>query len=297
MPHTGIARESYLCENEKQMSFSTASAFSPGSVTCFFSPSIGTSPSTTYSKGCAITLKQGVRATVQKASSTQTSFNDSIRSIPPVDYVIQKLAPEPVAVSFETPLPLGCGFGLSAACCLSSAFAIAKLFDLGLSRTELGMVAHEGEVAYRTGLGDVSSQLCGGVVYRQCINGPLDSQRLVIKPQPIYFRIFDELETAGTLNNATIMQALAKEGSKANEWLLDNMDELTLDKLLSCARKFAEETKLLTNASVVDCVQEVLAAGGQATMIMLGQGVLSTIAIGDSNQWIKSEIDEYGTRY
>jgi pantoate kinase len=227
----------------------------------------------------------------------QVLLNRTAKSIPPVEYVIQKLAPEPINVSFETPLPLGYGFGLSAACCLSVAFAIAKHFHLDLSRTELGMLAHEAEVAYRTGLGDVSSQLCGGVVYRQCKQGPLDSQRLAIKPQPIYFRVFDELETAGTLNDADIMQALAKEGNKANQWLLDNMNRLTLDNLLACARTFAEETKLLTNEAVRNCVQAVLAAGGQATMIMLGQGVLSTMPVGDPGQWIQSEIAEEGTRY
>ena len=279
------------------MSSTTSVAFSPGSVTCFFSPSIGSSSATTYSKGCAITVKQGVTASVEAASSTQVFLNGSITNIAPLENVIQKLATEPIKVSLETPLPLGCGFGLSAASCLSVAFAIAKLFHLNLSRQELGMIAHDAEVTYRTGLGDVSSQLCGGVVYRRCEQGPLDSQRLFIKTQPIYFRVFDELETASTLNNAAIMQALAEKGNKANQWLLDNIDKLTLDNLLACARTFAEETKLLTNAAVRNCVQDVLSAGGQATMIMLGQGVLSTLPVGDLSQWIQSEIDEQGTRY
>ncbi len=281
----------------KQMNSSTPVAFSPGSVTCFFSPSIGSSPSTTYSKGCAITLKQGVTARVEAASSTQVFFNGSTKSIAPVEYVIQKLAPEPIKVFLETPLPLGCGFGLSAACCLAVAFVTAKQYYLDLSTAELGMLAHEAEVIYRTGLGDVSSQLCGGVVYRRCENGPLDSQRLVIKPQPIYFRVFDELETAGTLNNDAVMHLLAEKGNKANQWLLDNMSQLTLDNLLACARTFAEETKLLTNEAVLNCMQEVLRSGGQATMIMLGQGVLSTVPVGNPDQWIQSEIDEQGTRY
>ncbi len=157
-------------------------------------------------------------ASVQSAATTKVFLNGSEKQIAPLEYVIQKLAPGPIEVFLDTPLPLGYGFGLSAACCLSAAFAINKHLGLEKSRLELGMLAHEAEVTYRTGLGDVSSQLCGGVVYRRCEQGPLDSQRLGIKSQPIYFRIFDELETAGTLNNAEIMQALVKEGNKANQY-------------------------------------------------------------------------------
>ncbi len=279
------------------MSNSTPVGFSPASVTCFFSPSIGGCASDTYSKGCAINLEQGVTAHVQAASSTEIFFNGQSKSIAPLEYVIQRLSPQPVRVLLETSLPLGCGFGLSAAACLSSAIAIAKQYDLGLSREELGMIAHEAEVTYKTGLGDVASQLCGGVVYRKCETGPLDSERLLIKTQALYFRIFDELETSAVLSNSALVNTVFQKGAEANEWLANHMDNLTLADLLDCSLKFAQGAGLITNSEVNKCIKDVLSQDGKATMIMLGQGVMSTLPVGNISDWIKFEIDEAGTRY
>jgi len=271
--------------------------FSPASVTCFFSPSFGNSPANTYSKGCAINLKQGVTARVEAAPSTQIFFNGKSKSIAPVEFIVQKLAPEPVNILLETSLPLGCGFGLSAASCLSAAFAIVRHYNLNLSRSQIGMLAHEAEVTFKTGLGDVASQLCGGVVFRNCKTSPLDSEQLSLKVEPIYFRVFDELDTSSTLSDLELLNTITEKGSQANDWLLDNINKLTLSDLLSYALTFAQDTHLLTNPSVRSCVNDVLAAGGKATMIMLGQGVLATAPVGDKSKWIKCDIDEQGTRY
>ena len=150
------------------MVLATPSAFSPGSVTCFFSPVVHESAEKTCSRGVAINLSHGVVAALRPATSILTTLNGRPIDLPPVRHVVETLAPEPVALQFETALPLGCGFGVSAACALTAAFAIARRYDLPSSRTELGMAAHVAEVVHRTGYGDVASQLCGGFVYRRC---------------------------------------------------------------------------------------------------------------------------------
>ncbi len=278
------------------MSINKSVGFSPASVTCFFSPEMGESFETTYSKGCALNLDRGVEAVLEAASDTEILFNGQAKSIAPLEYIVKKLSPEPIKISLQSSLPLGCGFGLSAASCLSTAFAIVDKYSLILSRIEIGMMAHEAEVKYKTGLGDVSAQLCGGVVYRRCEQGPLDAEQLLVKPEPMYFRIFGELETAATLNNGDLLNMLAKEGAKSSRWLKDNFNALSLDRILACSRIFAEDVHLITNKNVRSCIDEVLAQGGQATMIMLGQAVLSTMAVGDLSQWTKCTIDNKGTR-
>ncbi len=271
--------------------------FSPASITCFFSPHIGSSPLDTYSKGCAINLSQGVTAKVEAASVRAILVNGESKSIAPVEYLIQKLAPEAVCVELETPLPLGCGFGLSAAACLAAAFAIVAKYNLKLSRQDIGMLAHKAEVFCKTGLGDVNSQLYGGVVFRHCQKGPLDSLRLSIKDAPLYYRVFGDIKTSDTLSNSSVVKIIAQEGALANDWVVNNMDNLSLEKIIARARDFAQQSNLITDQKVRQCIEDVVSHGGQATMIMLGQAVLSTKAIGDIELWTKTEIDQEGSRY
>jgi pantoate kinase len=271
--------------------------FSPASVTCFFMPTLGESAANSYSRGCAINIKQGVTAHIQGAPSHEIFFNGERKSIAPVSYIIEKIAPEPVKVSLESSLPLGFGFGLSSASCLATALTITRRYNLNLSITDLGNIAHEAEFTYKTGLGDVASQLCGGIVFRKCEHGPLDSERLAIESQPIYIRIFDELETAKVLTDKSVVERIAQAGATATKWLRNHIDNITLSDLLSTSYTFAKDTGLLTNGAVKACINDVMAQGGRATMIMLGHGVLSTLPVGETSQWIKCEIDSQGTRY
>jgi pantoate kinase len=275
----------------------TPVAFSPGSVTCFFSPSVHEAPEATYSRGLAINLSHGVVAALQPATELTTTLNGLPIELPSVRQVATSLAPESVALQFETALPLGCGFGVSAACALTAAFAIARRYDLPRSRTELGMAAHVAEVVHRTGYGDVASQLCGGFVYRRCRDGPLDSVRLSIPQRPLYYRVFGPLETALILGSVSKIAAITREGHEAVQWLQRHLEHLTLDDVLSRSLEFATAAGLITDQRVATTIEEVRAAGGSATMIMLGHSVLSTRAVPPIADWVSCSVDMAGTRW
>jgi pantoate kinase len=279
------------------MVLATPSAFSPGSVTCFFSPVVHESAEKTCSRGVAINLSHGVVAALRPAASILTTLNGRPIDLPPVRHVVSTLAPEPVAVQFETALPLGCGFGVSAACALTAAFAIARRYDLPSSRTELGMAAHVAEVVHRTGYGDVASQLCGGFVYRRCQDGPLDSVRLSIPEGPLYYRMFGALTTALILGSASKLAVIVQEGQQALQWVEDNLEHLTVDSVLTRSLDFAQATGLLTDQRVATTIEEVRAAGGSATMVMLGHSVLSTVPAGSPAHWAAAGVDTAGTRW
>jgi pantoate kinase len=271
-------------------------AVSPGSVTGFFLPQLRPSPDETYSLGFALNLDQGVTAAVSPAPVHEVFLNGRPIDLPPVREVLAALAPEPVAVHLETPLPLGCGFGVSAASALSTAFALDHRFGLGRTRTELGMVAHRAEVTHRTGIGDVASQLCGGAVYRRCRTGPFDCVRLdTVVPRALYYRSFGPLATRAILGSAPLARRLAEAGRRAVDWLDGHWTDVTLDALLDRSLEFAEETGLLTHPLVCEAIRRVRAAGGRATMIMLGQSVLATLPADDG--WTRCGIDRNGTRH
>src|SRR5271154_276026 len=124
----------------------TPLAFSPGSVTCFFVPNVGTGLEDTSSAGCGICISDGVTAAVRPGASVQVFFNGRPIDFPPVRGVIGQLAPEAVEVFLETPVPLGCGFGISAASSLTTAFALDRRFSLGKSRWQLGEIALRAEI-------------------------------------------------------------------------------------------------------------------------------------------------------
>ena len=279
------------------MLMATPSAFSPGSVTCFFSPSVHETPENTYSRGFAITLSDGIVAAIQPAASLQISLNGRPIDMPPVRDVIQALAPEAVALQFETKLPLGSGFGVSAACALTAAFAIARRYSLEKSRTELGLLAHVAEVTHRTGYGDVAAQLCGGFVYRRCQDGPLDCVASSIPAARLYYRAFGELTTARILGSASQVAVIAREGQQALQWLQQTFEHLTLDTVLARSLDFAKATGLLTDPRVASAIADVRASGGSATMIMLGHSVLSTLPILSDQNWVSCNVDTAGTRW
>jgi pantoate kinase len=274
-------------------------SFSPGSITLFFSPIIGKSPATTYSRGCSINLKQGVFATVFPFRKNQLWLNKKPLEMGAVRHVIQSLAPEPTSVYFETPLPLGCGFGVSAACCLSAAFAISKHYDLDVSRNELGLIAHEAEVIHKSGLGDVASQLCGGVVYRKCETGPLDVEKLLIKPTPLFYRVFNGIDTSKVLSSQNNLKMIAKKGEIATQWLQKHAkaESIDMQQLLARSHEFSKETELLVDTEICEMIRKVNETGGQATMIMLGQAVLATMAHNVPPNWTECIVDQEGARW
>ena len=272
-------------------------AFSPGSVTGFFVPSFGPTPGETVSRGLAFCLEAGVTAAIEPSANRAVLLNGQPINLLPVLEVLRELAPEPVTIHLETELPLGCGFGVSAAGALSAAFALNQYFSRGRSREQLGLIAHAAEVIHQTGVGDVAAQLCGGIVYRRCRGGPFDCLRMdhVMVPT-LYYRSFGPLSTRDVLSSTSMAAKLATAGTSAIEWLAANFASATIDSLLERSRQFAIETGLLTDPSVRDAIQSVTSAGGAATMIMLGHAVLATIPAGTAGQWTACQIDPHGTR-
>lgn len=272
----------------------TPTAFSPGSITCFFVPSFGSNLVDAASPGCAINLSHGVTAAVVPAPSTAIRLNGQPLDFPPVRAIVERLAPEPVDVVLDTPLPLGCGFGVSAASVLTTAFALARRYDLDVDRAALGELALRTEIAHRTGIGDVVAQLVGGVVWRRWQSGPFDAVRLSLEGD-VYYRSFGPLSTRDILTNAPAVRKIADSGRAALAWL--EQGEVTLDRLLARSLQFAQEAGLVSDPRVLAAIAEVQACGGQATMVMLGQSVLATQPGAAPPLWHKCSIDRQGTRY
>ena len=263
-----------------------ASAFAPGNISSVFKIIPHTDPARMHSLGMGFTIQEGVEATVSEHQHTQVFFNGQDINFPTVLSVVERLIQNThisgIKVNLISPLPLGCGFGLSGAAALATAYALNNILEEYKDDETLALIAHVAEVENRTGLGDVCSQYHGGCLVKLKEGAPLVADTLPIPEQPIFYRYFGPIQTSEVLRN----KEQAKRINSAADSALAVLQSLTSTRpnselFTSCfavAKQFSVESGLLTDSRVIDTIQEIEKTGGVASMIMLGNGVFSTHA-------------------
>ncbi len=264
------------------------SASAPGNVSCVFQVVGSNQPAGMHSLGLCFTVTERVNVTVfaseDRPASEETGvvLNGEVVQFAPVISVARALLGHEstkVKVAVETRLPLGCGFGVSGASCLGTAFAVNELFGLQKTRLELGMVAHCAEVEHLTGLGDVCGQYHGGCILRLTRHQPLVAHRVTVEPREVFVRSFGPLATDVILKDEDTRRAINEAGDRVLLKLVDysNGKPMTLNELMSISREFAEHSTLIRNVQVRQALVEIDRAGGVGSMIMLGNGVFADI--------------------
>ena len=261
-----------------------ARAFAPGNISCVFKVIPHADATCMHSLGMGFTVKEGVEVTVSEHRETSVLFNRQIIDFPTVQAVIDRITQDAgaagVKVDITSPLPLGCGFGLSGAASLATAYALNELLQLGKDVETLAMVAHVAEVENRTGLGDVCSQYHGGCLVKLKEGAPLVADRLPITEQPIYYRYFGPIRTSEVLGNReqTLRINHAADAALGVLQTLTRAEPNTelFNACFRVSKRFSVESGLLSDARVIETIEQIEAEGGVASMIMLGNGVFST---------------------
>jgi pantoate kinase len=145
----------------------SASAFAPGHVTGIFRPQLDArDPRARGSVGAGVVLELGVRADARfrpgRARRLQVS-SDLGRPLPISAEVARRLAPRRpglLRVRLAHALPVGQGFGMSAAGASATALAVARLS--GRSPSRAFEVAHLADLFGGGGLGGVAALVGGG---------------------------------------------------------------------------------------------------------------------------------------
>src|SRR5688572_17032627 len=134
----------------------SAAAFAPANISLVFETYDAEPPHGRGSLGVGITLTEGalVRARRRTGPGHEILIAGEPWDFPTVRTVLDALSPVPLLVEIEAAFPFGCGFGMSGASALATAFAVNQLLSLNRGRNELGMIAHLSEVQHATGLGD-----------------------------------------------------------------------------------------------------------------------------------------------
>jgi pantoate kinase len=249
-------------------------AFCPGHISGYFRRVEGTSIAATGSVGAGIVISEGVTATVTPSEerSIRVVCRDATGDVlstetesPPLSSVMDRLGIT-AAVETECRLPIGAGFGLSAAALLATLTALDRLSALRLTPHDIAALAHEAEVTHRTGLGDVAACQGGGRVVR---HGPgIDARidRTWDLAGPVCMVSFGPIHTPSVLASREQMDRVAAAFPAA---VPNDPDEF-----FRLSRQFTLDSGLATPE-----VLEVLALCEQARvpagMTMLGNGVFA----------------------
>ena len=149
----------------------TGWGFAPGHVTGIFSPDLtARDPRARGSIGAGLVLDAGVLAMAEWRPSDRAILrlhSEVARPLPISQDVAQRLLarrPGQLHVVLRHELPVGQGFGMSAAGALATALAVASA--VGTSRHHALEVAHLAELYGGGGLGGVSAILAGGLEVR-----------------------------------------------------------------------------------------------------------------------------------
>jgi pantoate kinase len=155
---------------------SIAKAYSPSHITGFYSEVKDESILNRGSLGAGISIRKGVRSTVELYDSERNNFIIVINGVISKDAIVSKFVINEflkrtnknyfIKVSHEVSLPIGYGIGTSGSAALSLAFALNDALSLGLSDMESAQIAHKAEIECKTGLGTVLSEFHGGLCIR-----------------------------------------------------------------------------------------------------------------------------------
>lgn len=244
-------------------------AFSPGHISGYFSRIMGETPEDTGSIGAGLVLSQGVTATVEQSEETEVLVvADGVQrsGSPPIEEALERMGVS-AHVRTESLLPIGSGFGLSAASLLATISAADELFSLSMGMSEIARLSHEIEVMHGNGLGDVAAELGGGLVCRNAPGIRGVTQRLPVHDEQIAIISLSPISTQQVLSSPESMKRVASA--------YPGRSPVDIDDFFNLSRQFAEASGLIT-----DPVRAILSACDDAnlpaSMTMLGEGVFAS---------------------
>ncbi len=244
-----------------RLSLKTASAFAPAAITNFFSisylPQNSHRASPVGATGGGYVLSRGVlsRAEVRRGGSTGSlaivvngdPHYDARTTRRAVSILVErwKLAFEELKLDQSVDVPIGAGFGASAASALSAVFAVAAAIGIDAPPSELAMCAHEAEIIEQTGLGTVSVtfQATGaGAITRPGVPGVAQFLNVRVPPSTrLVTATIGAYEKRKAFSSPATTARICESGERSLSSLLANP---TLEELAAQGETFSTEVGL-----------------------------------------------------
>jgi pantoate kinase len=268
----------------------SARAFSPGGISSFFEicdTDANGNPISDLQKigarGGGFGIQKGVltQVNISKAESNRIQAFINERSAPEAEttktvaHMLLEKAKETyvVVVKHCIEIPIGAGFGSSAAGALTTALALTKTLGLNLTYNQIGRIAHVAEVKCKTGLGTVGPLMLGGCILTIEPGAPgiaIIDRIPISTDYAVVAGVFGSISTKEVLSSHKKRLAVNKWGKKTLKKILD---EPSIENFLACCRDFAEKTGFMT-ARVRTLIRLAEKAGAiGAAQNMVGEAV------------------------
>jgi pantoate kinase len=221
------------------------SVFVPGHITGFFAIENHEIKLKNGSCGAGFLLSRGVKTSISHSDSLSVEFNQGNSTI--VDEVLKIMEVDAnFKVTQDIQLPIGAGFGTSAASALSLTLAINEFLNLGYSEELCGQIAHMAEVNLSGGLGDVIAQTGKGLVLRTKPGAPGIGEIQSFDTDDVYigWKTFGKIETSSVIQDPHHRQLITDVGLKYLELF---EEEPTIENFLAFSNNFSRETKLVSD--------------------------------------------------
>ncbi len=197
----------------------------PLSVSALWYPVVRNTPSESGSIGISITLEPAIVAEVRRGEGIL--LNGKEVHIPNLDYLERKLGKARMEVFSR--VPLGYGYGMSGAMSLAYAIGVSEISALRLE--DAVELAHESEVLTGNGLGDVLSELHGGIVCRESPGSPSKAT-------------FSRFYLEGVILTKTVEKLPTKSILSKIDWIPSSVRSLcnspNIERIFDEARRFTE---------------------------------------------------------
>lgn len=235
-------------------------------------------PSKIGARGGGFATKRGVHSHVLCRKSAKTHItiriNSHIQSAQTTHWALQSLLKQnnlslDVKVDLQISVPIGAGYGTSAAGTAASCLAVADAAQLPVTFNEIGKLTHFAEIFNQTGLGTASAILVGGFVLVTEPGAPGSGivDRLPFpRGNAIICAYLDANPTKNVLSQSDIASRVNPAGRLAIEAIKRNP---CLTTFLSEARKFSIKSGFQTRETsrIIDIMIKNGAVGAAQNMI------------------------------
>lgn len=255
----------------------TARAFAPGHVTGIFAPaSTGRDPRARGSRGAGIVLELGVVAAAawRPGAARRLCVLDGGREEWPISTdVARRLVGNrrgSLTVRLHHELPIGQGFGMSAAGATATALAVSAA--LGRPRARAIEIAHLGDLFGGGGLGGVAAILGGGIEFRRAPGIPPfgDSLRVPWSPSVFVGVVGRPMPSPPRLQDARFLQR-AGASARGLDALLERPDPV---RFFRASERFTDRMGV-ASVRLRRILRELRTDGAWAFQAMFGESFLA----------------------
>lgn len=249
------------------------SVFVPGHITGFFTIENHEISLKNGSCGAGFLLSKGVRTTIDDADELIINVNQGDSTV--IDEVLRILEIDTnFKITQDIQLPIGAGFGTSAASALSLSLALNDFLDLNYPKELCGQIAHMAEVNLGGGLGDVIAQTGHGMVLRVEPGAP-GIGKIESFEHDVYvaWKSFGGIDTSSIIRDPHHREVISDVGLKYLEFF---EEKSSLRNFLDFSYKFSTETNLMSGE--VKSLVDYLNSRGDilgSSMAMLGNTVFA----------------------